>query len=274
MTNTGRYCPSSLDRIVTFREIRKQLERVRIVLVNPQDSRNVGAACRAMKTMGVERLFVVGRPDLNEYEAKTLAVHAGDVFDARVAVDTLAEATDGCALVAGTTRRTGKRRKVARLTPAELAARFASTDSAEMAVVFGSEADGLSDEDLSICSAAVTIPTSPDFPTLNLSHAVQIVCYELFKSIRAQAGKQFYSPIDGRRMNDLVETVIGSLKSIGFFKLMGPEDMRVFLRDIFARARLSGAEADRLAGLFQKIAGIARKNRRTDGADQFGRTVR
>jgi tRNA/rRNA methyltransferase len=129
----------------------------------------------------------------------------------------------------------------------------------EAALVFGNEITGLTDEELERCHVAVTIPSSPDFPSLNLSHAVQIIAYEVYRRFHAASGKRFYTPISGERLDSMVDHITSSLKSIGFYKLVTPEEMGRFFRDIFARAALSRRESDRIRTIFSKIAGIVGK---------------
>jgi tRNA/rRNA methyltransferase len=127
-----------------------------------------------------------------------------------------------------------------------------------VAVLFGNEETGLTDDELALCHVAVTIPSSPDFPSLNLSHAVQVMCYAIF---RAQSAGRLtpFSPISARAVDELVAVVTGSLLHIGFFTRVGPEQMAVFFKDILGRAGLSVSEARRLGVTFRKIAGLATK---------------
>ncbi|HET6452261.1 MAG TPA: TrmJ/YjtD family RNA methyltransferase [Spirochaetia bacterium] len=238
---------------------------VRIVLVRPRDPRNVGAACRAMKCMGLEELVIVAEGLLDPAQARVLAHYAADVLDrARVCAD-LREAIGDAVLVAGTTRRRGKNRKYFSVFPEQLAERIGSIGAGTVAVLFGNEENGLTDEELALCNLAVTIPASPRFPSLNLSHAVQVVCYEIFRG-RTRSRLTPFLPIGARAAEDLVGTITGSLKSIGFFTQVTPDQMAVFFRDIIARAALSGDEARRLGVIFRKIAGLASRHR-TDGPE-------
>jgi tRNA/rRNA methyltransferase len=136
-------------------------------------------------------------------------------------------------------------------------------------VLFGNEETGLTDEELALCHVAVTIPSSPAFPSLNLSHAVQVICYEIF---RAQSAARLtpFSPISSPAVDELVSVVTRSLHSIGFFTRVGPEQMSVFFKDILARAALSVREAHRLGVIFRKIAGLASKNRSLPGGTERG----
>ncbi|MBN2050011.1 MAG: RNA methyltransferase, partial [Spirochaetales bacterium] len=162
-------------------------------------------------------------------------------------------------LSGGTTRRRGKWRKYFALDADAFAKKATSLDAGKIAVVFGNEKTGLSDEDLALCNLAVRIPTSDLFPSLNLSHAVQIVTYELFKAASTGSGEKGFKPIDRGQVDNLTETLISTLADIGFFKITDPEDLSIFFRDIFSRASLSAGEAKRLGKVFTKIDGLFKK---------------
>ena len=242
------------------------LKCIRIVLARPKDSKNIGAVCRAMKNMGLANLYIAGCEDLDREKAGVLALHAADVLDYAVLTDTLDESLHGCSLVAGVTRRWGKHRKYLYLDPTQFCERLLDHRDGVVAIVFGNEVSGLSDEEMQKCHIAVTIPSSSDFPSLNLSHAVQVIAYEVYKTFRSAAGRQFYTPITGVPLDSLVDHIADSLLSLGFFKIVSPSDMKRFWRDILARASLSGREADRMRSIFTKIAGIRRKITREDGS--------
>jgi tRNA/rRNA methyltransferase len=232
---------------------------VRIVLVRPRDPRNVGAACRAMKCMGLRHLAIVVDGLLDPAQAKVLAHYASDVLeDARVHAD-LREAIGDAVLVAGTTRRRGRNRKYFSVFPEQLAEKIAATRRGTVAVLFGNEETGLTDEELALCNLAVSIPASPDFPSLNLSHAVQVICYEIF---RARTRKRLtpFAPIGAHAVDQLVGVITESLRGIGFFTQVTPRQMSVFFKDILARAGLSVNEARRFGVIFRKIAGLASRH--------------
>jgi TrmH family RNA methyltransferase len=234
------------------------LNDVRIVLVRPRDPRNVGAACRAMKSMGMSSLSIVLDGLIDPVQAEVLAHYARDVLEGAVLYTNLHDAVRDAVLVAGTTRRRGKNRKYFTLFPEQLAARIAGTGEGTVAVLFGNEETGLTDEELAVCHLAVTIPASPQFPSLNLSHAVQVVCYEIYRAHGAARLTPF-APVSVEVVEDLVSEITTSLKSIGFFTIVGPEQMGTFFKDILGRAGLSVNEARRLGVIFRKIAGLATK---------------
>ena len=229
---------------------------VRIVLMRPKEDKNIGSVCRAMKTMGFGALAIVGHDSVNRSEAAITAVHAVDVLERAIHCETLEEAVRDAVLVAGVSRRRGKWRKYFALSPEQLAERVVSIRRGTCAVVFGNEASGLNADELARCHLAVRIPSSPQFPSLNLSHAVQIVTYQLFRRLNAKRQNGRFSPISPDALDALVSLTIGSLASIGFFTQGDPGEMSVFLRDILARAALEQGEADRLAGIFEKISAL------------------
>ncbi len=231
---------------------------VKVVLVRPRDSRNVGAVCRAIKNMGISSLSIVMDTPIDPVKAEILAIHASDVLDNAVIYSSLEEAIRGAVFVAGVTRRRGKWRKYFSITPEELAEKVVSVEDGWSALVFGDEVSGLTDGDLSLCNVAVKIPSSPKFPSLNLSHAVQIVVYEIFKAAD-ERHTRMYRPVEWERINNLSSLMVESLREIGFFKQVSGDDMKIFFRDILGRAMISEGEAKRVEKIFRKISGLFKK---------------
>ena len=233
------------------------VRNIRIVLVRPKEDKNIGSVCRAMKTMGFGSLYIVGQDRVDRREAAITAVHAVDVLERAIHCETLEEAVRDAELVAGVSRRRGKWRKYFALSPEQLAERVASIRLGSCALVFGNEASGLNAGELARCHLAVRIPSSPEFPSLNLSHSVQIITYQLFCRLNAQGQSGAFSPVSADTLAALVSLIIDSLGDIGFFTQGDPGEMSIFLRDILARAALEKAEADRLGGIFEKISALA-----------------
>jgi tRNA/rRNA methyltransferase len=231
---------------------------VRIVLVRPRDPRNVGAACRAMKCMGLTSLAIVLDAIIDPRRARTVAHYAADVLENAVVCADLRDAVGDAVLVAGTTRRRGKNRKYFTLFPEQLAERIASIGKGTVAVLFGNEETGLTDDELSLCHVAVTIPANPEFPSLNLSHAVQVICYQIHRALDAHRLSPF-APVDAEAVDSLVSVITGSLARVGFFTQVRPDRMAVFWKDILARAGLSVSEARRMGVIWSKIAGLVTK---------------
>lgn len=129
----------------------------------------------------------------------------------------------------------------------------------KVAVVFGNERTGLTDPQLDMCTVGVTIPTSDDFGSLNLSHAVQIICYHLFRHNKGEI--KGYTPLELSRLDKTVTTIADSLQKVGFFKITGRPDMENFWRSVLARAALSESEAQYMEKTFTKMAGLIEKNK-------------
>lgn len=229
------------------------LDRTVVVLARPEEGGNVGSVCRAMKTMGITRLRIVRERELDEHTISYMSVHAFDVYERSESFTSLPEALADVSFSAGVTRRRGKKRKTVSLLPEEFAERSAGIADGLIALVFGNERTGLTDEELAQCAIAVHIPSSPEFPSLNLSHAVQILTYAMHRVAKPSPR---YTPVSRERVQLLTDSAIDSLESIGFFTSAGNSIMTEFLRDLFSRAHLSKTEADRVEKMFRKIANL------------------
>ncbi len=245
------------------------LNNIVIVLDHPDESRNIGAACRAMANNDISDLRIVGnKADYDIEHIHVLAIHAGGIFDNAHFYNSITEATADCSICAGTTRRRGKKRGKL-LLPEEFAdmaddiTEGSTTEAGgKVAVIFGNERTGLTDEQLDECNLGVTIPSSDNFGSLNLSHAVQIMSYHLFrKSLVEKKGEyRGYTPLTLERVDRTVKTITDNMQKIGFFKMPGREDMENFWRSVLSRASLSEGEAQYLEKTFDKMAGLAKKN--------------
>lgn len=234
-------------------------ERIKIVLVHPDESGNIGAVCRSMKTMGISQLVIAEPQEYDEHTIEVRSVHAFDIYQNAKFFPTLKEALAGSALSVGTSRRAGKKRKYRTFLPEEMCQNVCQMDSGEVSFVFGNEEHGLTDDELAECNAVVSIPTSDAFPSLNLSHAVQIICYELFRASTRRLPARSFTPLSSDHMDSICGHLIENLRSIGFFKIDGSAEMQRFFRDIFSRAMMCREEADKLDRIFTKVAGIKRK---------------
>jgi len=238
-----------------------------IVLCRPEDSRNIGSVCRAMKTMACYDLRIVGdRESYSAEQVRMLSVHAADLWETarffEPSVAGLREAVSDCTVSAGTTRRMGQKRKSWGMTPEQFAATVHAEGTRKFAVVFGNERTGLTDEELECCSVAVNIPSNEDFPSLNLSHAVQIMTYTLNRTYDVRG--RGYEPVSLERLQRLIATVGSHIDRMGLFKIAGKEDNDRFLEGILARAALSESEAKRFEKLFKTMSYIKNESGRDE----------
>ena len=164
------------------------LEQVHIVMVNTTHSGNLGAAARAMKNMGLSQLVLVDPIAHIDEEALQRSSGALDILDRVIIVPTLAEAVAECSLVVGTSAR-GRHVPWPLQTPRQCAqkAREVIPAGNKVAIVFGRESRGLTNDELHQCHAHVHIPTNPDFSSLNIAAAIQVLCYELRLALEPDA---------------------------------------------------------------------------------------
>jgi len=243
------------------------LSQAEIVLVRPARPANVGAACRAMKNMGLRRLWLVPPPKgLDASDARALAYGAWDVLDGARAAASLGEAVAGSAVVAGTTGREVREAITARALAAEARAR---SGGGRVSVVFGPEATGLSRRELGLCHVLVHVPTDPAQPSLNLAQAVLLVAYELrlaaLEATGGEAGgrREPHAPAGEleQALGDLREALLG----IGYLDPASPGRILSELRRLVARAGPTLREVSLLRGLARQIAWAGRVARGGEG---------
>jgi tRNA (cytidine32/uridine32-2'-O)-methyltransferase len=229
------------------------LKNIRIVLVEPKHPGNIGATARAMKTMGLENLVLVKPLRFPAKEATERAVAAVDVLDNAVITDDLASALQGCKLVIGGSRRV-RELPVPRLDAREVGTQVVreAAAGAPVAVLFGSEDHGLSNESLDACSYQLVIPTNPDFRSLNLASAVQIVCYEIFIAAAQSEEPEAIDPSEYPSHDELeyfYQRLGSRLEERDFGGPVPTERVLAKLRRLLTRARPKGRELQLLHGL-------------------------
>jgi tRNA/rRNA methyltransferase len=241
------------------------LGNVRIVLVRPKSSGNVGAVARAMKNTGLRDLVLVAPRGFRRRSAAAMAVHADDVLDATRTERTLHAAVADCGWVLGTTCRAGGYRRRPR-TPREVAAELVSVAGTNrVALVFGPEDHGLSNEELKLCHELVTIPTHSSYRSLNLAQAVLVVAYELFLAAHAP-GADAAPLATSARMELLYENLRAALLEIGFLHGANPDHILFAVRRIFGRARLDDRDVAILLGVARQIRWFAAGGREVAAA--------
>ena len=240
--------------------------RIRFVLVRTSHPGNIGAAARAIRTMGFTRLVLVAPHKYPHADATAMAAGADDVLENIVVVPTLAEAIADCNFVLGCTAR---RRGVSlpEIAPREAAIRVNEASvTGEVAVVFGNERTGLENEELMRCHVAVHIPADPTYSSLNLAQAVQVLAYELrLAQLEAQpledAGPKSDPPATAEQMEYFFGHLFQTLNDIDFHKGRSPVTIEQRLRKLFHHANLDQREVRILRGIFddaQRMAKIAK----------------
>lgn len=243
------------------------LERVRVVLIETTQPGNIGSSARAMKTMGLDRLHLVAPRLFPHEEATALAAGATDVLDGARRHDVLDPAIADCRLLIGASAR---RRGVAlpELSPREAAAQLieAARDGVEVGLLFGTERTGLSNEELQRCHACVRIPANPDYSSLNLSQAVQVLSYELRLAVLSGDGAADVDPDAGSRerpatsaeMEGFFRHLDEALHAIDFHKGKDGTTITRRLRRLFLRAQMSEREVAILHGVLADAERMAR----------------
>ncbi len=251
------------------------VQRVRMVMVEPTHPGNIGAAARAMKTMGLNRLTLVNPLRFPDNEARFRAASAVDVVDGANVVSTLAEAIDDCTLVIGASAR--NRRVPWPLVDAREAARAVLDEvpRGEVAILFGRESSGLTTEELARCQRHLHIATDPAYTSLNVAMAMQIVAYEI-RQAWLDAGARPPEPAwdrpwaDAAAVEGLLEHLSEVLDQINYYDRREPGQVMLRMRRLFFRTRLDQVEINILRGLLtnvQKRAGLAGKGSRDTAPD-------
>lgn len=233
--------------------------QVRFVLVEPLEAGNVGAAARAIKNFGFTDLWIVGgKTERTDNVSAWWAVGAIDVVERATRVDTLPGALRDCHLTVATTAAARGRQVYEQLTPAGVGriAREQLGEEHRLAVVFGREKSGLTGEEVMLCQRTASIPTWPEFPTMNLAQSVAIFAYELGKDARPVADAPDPAPYHlVERLNAHARTLF---EEIGYFGDKDPNRICAELQALAGRAGLTTREASLLLALVRRIAKTSR----------------
>jgi len=228
------------------------LNSISIILVRPRFHENIGSVARAMKNMGLNRLVVVNGCSPLHADAYKLASGGEDILERAEEFFTLGEAISEMGCVVGMTSRGGKERRPD-LTPGALARKLISLSvKNSIGLVFGSEKEGLTNEELSLCHLYVRIPSVESFASLNLAQAVMIVCYELFKASIENPEKpvQLAPAAEMERMFEHMEK---TLLQIGFLDSNNPKRVMRVLRRLFGRSQVDEREVQILHGIWSQM---------------------
>ena len=223
---------------------------LRIVLVEPREAGNVGAAARVMKNFGFEELWIVGEHPPLEPLAGWWASGADDVVGKAHFAPALHFALADAKITVATTSARGRTTPVD-FSPSQTAETFASLNEQEtMALVFGREDSGLTREEVMQCQRTAAIPTNPEFPTMNLAQAVGVFCFAL--STRRAEARRHIRP-DAALVERLHERAESLLLEVGFLEENNPDRIYDDLRAILGRADIDEREATILLGIIRQV---------------------
>jgi tRNA (cytidine32/uridine32-2'-O)-methyltransferase len=240
--------------------------RIRFVLVGTQHPGNIGAAARALKTMGLAQLVLVQPEKYPHEEAYRRAAGADDLLAEAVIADDVATAVADCRLVLGCTARS-RRVQLEEHSPRQAAARLArAAGEGPVALLFGRERTGLTNEELQLCHAAVHIDANPDYSSLNLAAAVQVLAYETRLALKDtavaapadDAGEPRVSPATHAQLEGMFTQLAETLDQIDFHKGRAPESAMRKLRRLFLRTDLDEKEVRLLRGILADTQRMAR----------------
>lgn len=243
------------------------LSRIRIVLIGTTHPGNIGAVARAMKNMGLSQLFLVAPKIYPSAEATARASGAHDVLAAAQQVSRLDEALEGCVLVAGASARL-RSVQWPQLTPADCAREMLQQAAdADVALLFGREHSGLTNAELDRCQILVNIPANPDYSSLNLAQAVQVLCYELY-SRRLEGEGLLQAPehqaAPAEALEGFFEHLEQAILDIRFADPKQSDRLMRRLRRLFHRARPDQDDINTLRGILSAAQG--RKSMRKNEA--------
>ena len=230
------------------------LSNIRIVLVAPSHPGNIGATARAMKNMGLSSLYLVTPENFPHQEATVRAAGADDILANTVVVDSLAAAISDCQLVFATSARS-RSLPWPSCTPRQCAEMSMEASNQKVALVFGRESRGLSNEELAVCHYHVHIPTTEGFASLNLAAAVQVLVYELFvAAIEPPTFNELDDvPATAGQIAGFLEQLESLLMTIEFLDPKHPKLLVQRLHRLFNRARLEEKEIHILRGILSTI---------------------
>lgn len=248
------------------------LDNIRIVLVNTTHPGNIGGVARAMKNMGLTRLYLVAPEKFPDEQAVWRAAAAADLLDNAVITATVEEAIGDCQFVVGTSARE-RRIPWPLLDPRQCAARIGALCGEEqVAIMFGREDRGLTNEELQLCNLHLHIPTSDAYRSINLAMAVQIVCYELRMlllqdQLPASADEQWDTPFCTlENLERFYLHLEQTLTAIEFLDPAAPRQLMARLRRLYGRVRLDEMELNILRGILTETQKWVERGHRGDAA--------
>lgn len=247
-----------------------KLSSIRIVLVATSHPGNIGSTARAMKTMGLNSLYLVNPKSFPDYKANEMAAGADDVLKSAVVTDSLEDALAGCQLILATSARPRGLSLPGLLPVASAALVSQQSDATQVAIVFGREHAGLTNEELLKCHYHINIPSNPEYSSLNLAQAVQIIAYEMrmkLLSPDAEVAIRTEEFATADEIEQFYEHLKEVFIEIQFLKTTNPRRLMLRVRRLFNRVSLEKMEVSILRGMLsqvQKSLAWARKPQQKD----------
>jgi tRNA/rRNA methyltransferase len=232
------------------------LSRIRVVLSHTSHPGNIGAAARAMKTMGIGSLYLVNPKKFPHAEADAMAAGAADLLQAARVCSTLSEALHGTVYSVAMSARRRELAYASADARSAAEALVAAAGAGEVALVFGTEISGLTNEEILQCRAAAHVPANPAFSSLNLAAAVQVMAYEARMAALGAQGLPAAEAAAPARHEDIENFYIHleeSLLASGFLDPYNPKRLMPRLRRLFGRARLEQEEVNILRGILNAL---------------------
>jgi TrmH family RNA methyltransferase len=234
-------------------QVAARLSHIRIVLINTTHPGNIGATARAMKVMGLTNLHLVSPKIFPSAEATAMASGADDLLQRAVLHDSLESALDGCSLVLGTSARMRSLPMPQMDLRAAAGSAMNEHGGQDIAILFGQERAGLTNDEIYRCHQLVHIDTNPEYGSLNLSQAVQVMAYELRMAAVGGAGINTapadWVPVDAGQMEMFFTHLEQTLLDIRFLNPEQPKRLMARLRRLFNRARPDQNEMNILRGI-------------------------
>ncbi|MEN8168864.1 MAG: RNA methyltransferase [Pseudomonadota bacterium] len=231
---------------------------MRIVMVETSHPGNIGAAARAMKNMCLDRLYLVRPRSFPDGEAMARASGANNILEAATVCETLQQALAGCSMVFGASARSQRNLPWPQL-DARAAAELVSQQeqTTEVALVFGREHSGLTNDELSLCHTLLHIPTNSEFSSLNVASAIQVVSYELMMARsgewQAPASNKEDEAASAEEVEGLIAQLEQTMVDVGFLDPDNPRQLMRRMRRLFNRARVEKTEVNILRGILSAV---------------------
>jgi TrmH family RNA methyltransferase len=234
-------------------QVAARLSHIRIVLINTSHPGNIGATARAMKVMGLKHLHLVNPKTFPCHEATAMASGADDLLQRAVVHETLESALDGCSLVMGTSARLRSLPMPQMDLRSAAKSALQESQDQDIAILFGQERAGLTNDEIHRCHQLVHVDTDPNYGSLNLSQAVQLMAYELRMAVVGGGGAVVapsdWVPVDAGQMEMFFVHLEQTLLDIGFMNPDQPKRLMARMRRLFNRARPDQNEINILRGI-------------------------